>query len=243
MARIDYDGTVAGLYEAGRGAPAGGLEGWHRALKPYLPTALPTLDLGAGTGLYARLIHDWFAQQVIAVEPAISMLRQAPSGPGIRRVVGRAERIPLLDSSCGAAWLSTMIHHIDDLPAAAHELRRVLVPGVPVLIRSAFPGDQDRIALYRFFPTAGAIIDSFPSIAEVTAAFSAAGFACESVSRVSQVNAVSLAEFYAKARLRANTTLVGIPDDDFAAGLEALRLAAARSAEPAVSELTLVVLR
>ena len=60
MARIDYDGPVSAAYEAGRGAPVGGLDGWRDALTAYLPTRLPLLDLGAGTGLYSRLIHGWF---------------------------------------------------------------------------------------------------------------------------------------------------------------------------------------
>jgi SAM-dependent methyltransferase len=244
VARIDYNGTVAGSYEVGRGAPAGGLDGWRQALSGDLPTSLPLLDLGAGTGLYSRLIHDWFGQRVIAVEPAMAMLRQAPAcGGGIQRVNGRAEHLPLGPRSCGAAWLSTMIHHIENLPAAARELRRVMPPDAPVLIRSAFPGDQKRIALYRYFPTAAPLVDTFPSVADVTAAFGPAGFSIESVTHVPQVNALSLDEFYAKARLRANTTLLGIPDDEFAAGLETLRSAAAGAKEPVVSELTLLVLR
>ncbi|AEV83309.1 ubiquinone/menaquinone biosynthesis methyltransferase ubiE [Actinoplanes sp. SE50] len=241
MARIDFEGPVAAVYESGRGAPDGGLDGWRTALAAHLPVAAPVLDLGAGTGLYARLLHTWFGVRVVAVEPAFAMLRQA--APPAHRAVGRAERIPLASGCCGAAWLSTMIHHVGDLPAAARELRRVLLPEAPVLIRSAFPGDQERIALYRFFPTAGAVLDTFPTVAQVRAAFETAGYALREQRRVRQINAATLEDYYEKVRHRANTTLHAIPDAEFAAGLRALRAAADSGVrEPAVSELTLLVL-
>jgi ubiquinone/menaquinone biosynthesis C-methylase UbiE len=43
-------------------------------------------------------------------------------------VGGEAERLPLRDDSCAAAWLSTVIHHVGDLSGCAQELRRVLEP-------------------------------------------------------------------------------------------------------------------
>lgn len=248
MARIDYNGPVASDYEAGRGAPPGGLDGWRAALGEYLPTASPVLDVGAGTGLYARLIHDWFDQRIIALEPATRMLSQAaarsPSGEYCF-VAGRAEHIPIRSASCGAAWLSTMIHHVENLPAAAAELRRVLRPDAPVLIRSVFPGNQSGIALYRYFPAAARVVDTFPSVADVASAFGAAGFSVESLTGVFQANAASLGEFYEKARHRANTTLLALSDAEFSAGLEALRVAAhdAVADEPVISRLDLLVLR
>jgi SAM-dependent methyltransferase len=47
-----------------------------------------------------------------------------------------------------AAWLSVVVHHLADLPAAAEELRRVLVPGGRVLIRGAFPGRHQHLTLF-----------------------------------------------------------------------------------------------
>ncbi len=42
-----------------------------------------------------------------------------------------------------------VIHHIPDLGACAQELRRVLRPGGPILIRSAFPGRLDGNSVWR----------------------------------------------------------------------------------------------
>jgi hypothetical protein len=58
----------------------------------------------------------------------------------IAYVGGRADAVPVCGGSCGAAWLSTVIHHFGDLPAVAIELRRVLPSGAPVLIRERFTG-------------------------------------------------------------------------------------------------------
>ena len=42
---------------------------------------------------------------------------------GVAWVGGQAERLPLRDGCCGGAWLSTVIHHLADLPGCARELR------------------------------------------------------------------------------------------------------------------------
>lgn len=86
------------------------------------------------------------------------------------------ESLPLRAASCAAAWLSTVIHHIADLDAAARELRRVLRGDGPVLVRSAFPGREHGITLFRFFPGARRALARFPSVARVGEAFAAAGF-------------------------------------------------------------------
>jgi ubiquinone/menaquinone biosynthesis C-methylase UbiE len=160
-------------------------------------------------------------------------------------LAGDAEHLPLHAHSCEAAWLSTVIHHIPDLPRCARELRRVLRPGGPVLIRGAFPGRLDRITLFRFFPEATAVAETFPSVEETCDAFAAAGFARERLESVPQVTANSLAAAYLRARERADTTLRGIGDRAFDAGLAALARAAAQEAPPApvLDYLDLLVLR
>jgi SAM-dependent methyltransferase len=123
MARVDYD-QMAASYDRGRGMPLAALEGWRAALAAYLPAASgrPVLDLGAGTGLFAAAIATWFDARVVGVEPSREMRRRARLGHAHRRVAyvgGEAERLPLRDGSCAAAWLSTMIHHLGDLATVA----------------------------------------------------------------------------------------------------------------------------
>jgi ubiquinone/menaquinone biosynthesis C-methylase UbiE len=249
MARVDYD-QLAANYDRGRGMPLEALEGWRAALAAWLPptSGLPVLDLGAGTGLFAAAMAGWFDAWVVGVEPSGEMRRQAirtQAHPLVAYVGGEAERLPLRDHSCAVAWLSTVIHHLGDLAGCARELRRVLEPGGPVLIRSSFPGRHGGISLFRFFPGAGRIADTFPTVEATVAAFAAAGFAFESLQPVPQVSAPSLHAAVERVRQRADSTLKSLPDHEFAEGLAALERAAAAQTTPTpvIDRLDLLVLR
>ena len=249
MQRIDYDGRIATVYDRGRALPLDALAAWRSALARYLPswTGLPVLDLGSGTGVFSYALAEWFKIEVIGVEPAEAMRHEAirlRPHPRVRYLAGDAARIPLDAGSCDSAWLSTVIHHIPDLGACAQELRRVLRPGGPILIRSAFPGRLDGINLFRFFPGARMVAERFPSVEATVAAFASAGFAQEHLESVPQVTAASLSAAYERVRLRADTTLESLSDEEFAQGLAALELAAAKEATPApvVDWLDLLVL-
>ncbi|HET8788155.1 MAG TPA: class I SAM-dependent methyltransferase [Actinomycetes bacterium] len=255
MARVDYD-RMAPAYVTGRALPPEGMAPWRDAIRPWLPRDLgdrsPVLDLGAGTGQFAAAIAGWFGVEVVAVEPSGGMRAQAArafSHGGVRWVAGLAERLPLGDRTCAWAWVSTVVHHLDDLEAAAAELRRVLRPGAPVLVRQAFPGRMDEISLYRrFFPAAGASLvegGGLPSVERLSAVFAGAGFRAEGLQAVDQVSATSLAAYRDKVRLRADTGLRLLPDDEFAAGLAALDRAveAETSPAPVVDRIDLLVLR
>jgi ubiquinone/menaquinone biosynthesis C-methylase UbiE len=247
--RVDYDRTAAG-YDRGRALPLEGLREWRAALAAHLPATggSPVLDLGAGTGLFAAAIATWFDARVVAVEPSEGMrrrARQARPHPRVLLVGGTAERLPLRDRSCGGAWLSTVIHHFADLPGCARELRRVLRPGGPVLIRTAFPGRLDGITLFRFFPGAARVAETFPTVEATVGAFEAAGFAFQALQPVPQVTAPSLRAAVERVRSRADTTLQALGDGEFAAGLAAMERAAAAEAAPSpiVDHLDLLVVR
>ena len=249
MARIDYD-EVARDYRAGRGLSEDGLAGWREAVRPYFERlALPLVDVGSGAGQFAGLFAKWFGIQVVGVEPSDGMRGEAEAASdtaGVRYLAGNAQELPLADGSCGAAWYSTVIHHIPDLAAAAREARRVLAPGAPVLIRSAFPGRSEGITLFRYFPEAAEVVETFPGIKQLTRDFGTAGFEVERIEAVPQVTVGSLREFRERVVLRADTTLRGISDEAFAAGLARLDAAIAadrESAERLIDWLDLVVLR
>ena len=249
MARVDYD-QMAARYDRGRALSLEGLEAWRAALAAWWPppSGRPVLDLGSGTGLFATAIATWFDAHVVAVEPSAEMRRQAQQVRPHNRVAylgGRAERLPLRDGCCGGAWLSTVIHHLGDLPGCARELRRVLHPGSRVLIRSSFPGRHAGITLFRFFPGAGRIADTFPTVEATVAAFVTAGFVFERLQQVPQVSAPSLRAAMERVRLRADSALQPLPDEEFAQGLAALEqaVAAEPTPTPVIDYLDLLVLR
>lgn len=242
MALIAYDGTAAGAYAEARRLPADGLGGWREAVDRHLrPRAgMRVLDLGAGTGTWTRAFADWYGVRMVPIEPSAAMRARA----GALGMVGAdAAALPLADGCLDGAWVSTVVHHLPDLPAVAAELRRVLRPGAPVLIRSAFAGRHAGISLFRYFPEAIQVLDGFPSVAEVTAAFASAGFAPAAFRPVPQVTADSLAAAAQGLRREAHTPLVLIGDAEYERGVARLAAAAARSTGPVVDSLDLLVLR
>ena len=165
------------------------------------------VDIGAGTGAFSVAFRDWFELRVLAVEPSAAMRDRIPRTPAIQVLAGSASALPLPDDSADAAWLSLVIHHIPDLEAAAQEIRRVLRPGAPVLIRGGISGtNYDGIELVRWFPETARTIDTFPSVEETCKAFEAAGFHQDALEQVRETYPTSLADFSARWMLSATRT-------------------------------------
>ncbi|GAB3077461.1 class I SAM-dependent methyltransferase [Micromonospora schwarzwaldensis] len=243
MARIAYDDTDAAAFAATRHLADDGLTAWREAVARHLAPrpGMRLLDLGAGTGSWADAFTTWFpGLHVVAVEPSPAMRARAAFRPLLG---GDAAGIPLGDGSVDGAWLSTVIHHVPDLVAAARELRRVVRPGGPVLIRSAFAGRHRAITLFRYFPEAVRVLDTYPGVTEVGSAFAGAGFPAASVEPVPQVTATSLREAAVTLRREAHTPLQLITDDEYAAGVARLCEAARAGTGPVIDALDLLVVR
>jgi ubiquinone/menaquinone biosynthesis C-methylase UbiE len=260
MARISYDEQTAAAFKAVREIPRDGLSEWREAIRRHLrPSPGMTLvDVGAGTGVFSTAFSDWFGLGVLAVEPSAAMRDQIPRTRAIQVLEGNASALPLPDESADAAWLSLVIHHIPDLGAAAREIRRVLRPGAPVLIRQGFPDryeprgnlKQNRIELVRWFPETARTANTFPSLEETCEAFAATGFHREALEQVRETSPASLADFLGQVdTLRhADTTMRALTEDEFLRGKERLRHAVRQAEDTANPEtrsnwLDLLVLR
>jgi SAM-dependent methyltransferase len=260
MARISYDQQTAAAFKAVREIPRDGLSEWREAVRRHLrPSPGTTLvDIGAGTGVFAAAFSDWFHLGVLAVEPSAAMRDEIPRTPAIQVFEGDACALPLPDESADAAWLSLVIHHVPDLVAAAHEIRRVLRAGAPVLIRQGFPDryepsgklKQDGIELVRWFPETARTANTFPTLAVTCEAFAAAGFRQDALEQVRETRTASLADFLGQVdTLRlADTTMRSLTEEEFLRGKERLRRAAraaedTASPEPRSNWLDLLVLR
>ena len=252
MARISYDEQTAAAFKAVREVPRDGLSEWREAVRRHLrPSQGMTLvDIGAGTGAFAAAFSDWFDLSVLAVEPSAAMRDQIPRTPAIQAVEGTASALPLPDESADAAWLSLVIHHIPDLGVAAHEIRRVLRPGAPVLIRQGFPGRLERVELVRWFPETARTIETFPSVSDTCKAFAAAGFHQDALEQVRETYPTSLPDFLGQVDTfrHADTTMRNLTEDEFLRGKERLRRAVRHAEDTANPEtrsnwLDLLVLR
>lgn len=246
-----YDPRSARAYRLSRELDSSGLEGWRNALSPHLAhlgnTAI--IDLGAGTGAFARTISEWFSLRVVAIEPSEAMwrvARQRKPSPGVCYVAARAQALPFRMATFAAVWLSTVIHQIADLRECARQLRHVLRPQAVVLIRSAFGDRLDDITMFRYFPEAKQVATSFPTVQETLDACAVGGFVFESLESVPQVSSLSLQEFrrgLPTLRL-ADSTLRRLSDEAFQRGLQLMeRDLAGGNNGPVVDRLDLLVLR
>jgi ubiquinone/menaquinone biosynthesis C-methylase UbiE len=252
LARISYDEPTAAAYKAVREVPRNGLSEWREAVRRHLrPSPGMTLvDIGAGTGAFAAAFSDWFDLNVLAVEPSAAMRDQIPRRPAIQVLEGNASDLPLPDESADAAWLSLVIHHIPDLVVAAHEIRRVLRPGAPVLIRQGFPGRLDGVELVCWFPETARTVDTYPSVTDTCKAFAAAGFDQDALEQVRETYPTSVADFLGQVETfrHADTTMRTLTEEEFLRGKERLRRAVRHAEGPGNAEtrsnwLDLLILR
>lgn len=119
------------------------------ALRDALPADAqgPTLDVGAGTGLVARLIGG----DPVQVDLSLGMLARATG----RRALADLHALPFPDAVFGIVWsVTSLIDFVDPAPAV-RELIRVLSPGgylaISVLAR------EDCAALERALAAVGPI--------------------------------------------------------------------------------------
>jgi SAM-dependent methyltransferase len=244
-----YDEDVAAAFKAAREIPREGLGEWREAIRRHLRPSpgMTVLDIGAGTGAYSSAFVDWFDVRVVAVEPSDAMRSRIPQTPAIEVLAGDAMSLPVPDGCADGAWLSLVIHHVPDLAAAAGEVRRVLRPGAPVLIRQGFPDRPlDGIEMIRWFPETARMVAAYPTLEEVCRTFAAAGFPDATVEQVCDVRSGSLADLLAELDelRRADTTLRALSDEEFLRGQDRVRLAVeAGHDEPRTNQLDLLVLR
>jgi hypothetical protein len=131
-----------------------------------------------------------------------------------------------------------------------YEIRRVLRPDAPVLIRQGFPGRIDRVELVRWFPETARAVDTYPTVEETCKAFASAGFHQDSLEQVRETYRTSLADFLGQVDTfrQADTTMRSLTEEEFLRGKERLRRAVrdaggTASPEPRSNRLDLLVLR
>jgi ubiquinone/menaquinone biosynthesis C-methylase UbiE len=119
-----------------------------------LPPHATVLDVGAGTGKYARALADR-GFSVIALEPSDVMQAQATPHAGVRFIQASAESIPLPDHSVDGAIVVLAVHHFDNRAAAYREIARVVGKG-PMVLLTFDPSGFRRFWLADYFMQLGA---------------------------------------------------------------------------------------
>ena len=96
-------------------------------------------------------------EEVILLDPAKSLLRQAREHSGIERlkyVAGSVYQLPIADASVDVALTIRVLHHLAELPLAFREIRRVLRPDGRYILEYA--NKRNLKALLRHFLRHGA---------------------------------------------------------------------------------------
>jgi len=139
------------------------------------------LDLGCGTGGFARALAQRLQAEVIGVDVAAHLLRHAAaqfSTLSLRWVLGQAEALPLADQAVDRVLMSLVLHQIAHRQQAFHEVYRVLRPGGRVLVRTVAPEVtlQDWVP-FRFFPAVARVEAArLPAIDSILTMCRQAGF-------------------------------------------------------------------
>lgn len=90
-------------------------------------------DVGCGKGRFARIVRERHPEAtVFAVDVAEAMLACVPQG--VERCAASMTALPLKDACCDGAYATESLEHAVDIPAAVHELCRIVKPGGRIVI-------------------------------------------------------------------------------------------------------------
>lgn len=208
MSRVDYDERQHVVYAVGRQMSAEALQTWMEAFARHLPDTRPLawLDLGSGTGRMTPSLASTFGGPAYGVEPADKMRAQAAdhaNHPAVTYAAGSAEHIPLPDTSCYAALLFFVWHHVVDRDGAAQELRRVVKPGGKLFVQANFSDRMPDVWWLHVVPEWMKVHQAqYQSEEEVQSHFSGAGWTLISRDEITWLRSASLAEDFERLRLR-----------------------------------------
>ena len=225
---MDYDQTdIAASYDKARALAPETKALWQDLLSADIGREAVSLiiDLGCGTGRFSELLATHFGARVIGIDPSRKMIEAARGKPATGNVVyehGAAEALPLPDGSADLVFMSNVFHHFPDRAAAARECHRVLRDGGRVCLRNGLR--ETDFPQRHFFPGLERLIASeLPSRTEIGSVFATAGFTLAVHRIVRQVVAPDWVTFVEKSALRADSFLARLPDNEFDAGMAALR--------------------
>ena len=101
------------------------------ALLERTPSEIDVADVGAGTGIWTRMLAERQPRSITAVEPNDDMRRQgvlASRGTSIEWRAGRGEATGLADASLDLVTMASSFHWVD-FESGCQEFQRILRPG------------------------------------------------------------------------------------------------------------------
>ena len=171
MAKTDVFDTSADNYDAWFDEHKDIYDLELQALRTLLPNSGDGVEIGVGTGRFAKPLGI-----SIGVEPS-SAMRAIAVARGIEAVAGTAEKIPLANESYDYVLMVTTVCFLDDLHKAFSEVHRILRTGGHIVI--GFIDKESKLGMKyqqrkdssRFYKDA-----TFHSVGEILSALQPAGF-------------------------------------------------------------------
>jgi ubiquinone/menaquinone biosynthesis C-methylase UbiE len=231
MRTVDYDDRQHAVYAAGRQMSPDALQTWMEAFARHLPETRPLawLDLGSGTGRMTPSLASTFGGPAYGVEPADKMRAQAVAHaghPAVTYAAGSAEHIPLPGTSCDAALLFFVWHHVVDRDGAAQELRRVVKPGGKLFVQANFSDRMPDVWWLHVVPEWMKVHQAqYQSEEEVQSDFAGAGWTLASRDEITWLRSASLAEDFERLRLRPTSLFEHMSEEVVEAGFARIEAA------------------
>ena len=229
---VNYD-QDAGEYAAHRRLHAGVFAELLRGGR--LVPASRVVEVGCGTGNYARALADRVGCGILGTDPSTGMLAHARRQPEpVLWLQARAEELPFAPASADLVFSVDVIHHVADPAAFFRQAARVLRPGGRVCsVTDTEEIIRQREILSGYFPETVAVeLQRYPKLAELQAWSAGAGLVDFQAVTVEQPYTLESARPF---RDRAFSSLHLISEEAWQAGLDRLERDLARGPVHGVS--------
>jgi cytosine/adenosine deaminase-related metal-dependent hydrolase/SAM-dependent methyltransferase len=154
----------------------------HRYVEQLLPSVSgrSVVDLGCGTGRWLERLALHSPQSLVGIDASAEMLQVAKRKVTreVRLILAGCEDLPLHRASTDFVLSSFVTSYLDDLPAAAKQMRRILRPGASIILTDVHPATAADLGWRRGFTVDGKFIDiatSSRSVSEITEVFESLG--------------------------------------------------------------------
>ena len=216
---VDYSRRAA-EYDRVRADETTDREFWLRGLVEVgrLRTGERVLDIGAGTGRFAKLLS--LTNRVVALDSSEAMLRVARAKGPFECVEGDGHRLPFRTDAFDLAMVVMVLQHLGDYGAALRDIARV---AHRVVVATSDMATRRLGILEEAFPSLLAIDRKrFPPIPAIVDALRAAGFRDPLVEERAYVRRLATGDQLDRVRHRYLSTFDLLPLGEFERGLRFL---------------------